>query len=448
MKDYLRGMKIKFDPLRRFVKIKSLGSISMLVATVGALAVANSNFYSLYQELLELEFTIGFSEFHISKSILEWINDGLMSIFFFVIGLEIKREFLLGELNSFKKAILPVFAAVGGMIVPITIFFILNYGKEGIEGWGIPMATDIAFTLGILGIFGKRLPFGLKIFLTTFAIIDDLGAVVIITFFYSTLIYWHLVAIAGILLCLLYYLSYKNFYSKYLFIPVGIIIWILFLESGIHPTISGVLFAFSIPSHSKKNLFEVIQGGKVALNELSKLVGEKRVVFNQHKAAINILDNFTSEIQSPLQQFQNKLQGMVSFIIVPLFAFANAGISFLGDGHSITSLSLNIAISLLVGKVIGISLFSYLSVRFKMAVLPLNVGFNQIIGLGFLGGLGFTMSIFISNLSYQSADLINSSKIGILIGSFVASIIGYLVINYSLKKSNIAQMGSSNPGEK
>lgn len=429
-------MKIKFDPLRRFVKIKSLSSICMLLATAAALIVANTNLKSYYTQILELEFLIGFSEFHLSKSILHWINDGLMTIFFFVIGLEIKREFLIGELSSIRKAILPILAAVGGMIFPITIFFILNYGKEGIEGWGIPMATDIAFSLGVLGIFGKRIPFGLKIFLATYAIIDDLGAVLVIAVFYSSLIYWHLVLIALVLLFLLSILSIKNFYSRYLYIPVGIIIWLLFLKSGIHPTIAGVLFAFTIPSHRKKKLFDVFQRGKIALYELSQLIGKKEIVFNEHKAAINILDRFTSEIQSPLQQLQNKLQGVVSFFIVPIFAFANAGISFVGNEAAITQLSINIAISLLVGKVIGISLFSYLAVKFGIAVLPLNVNIKQIIGLACLGGLGFTMSIFISNLSYESSYLLNSAKIGILIGSSIASIIGYYVIKYNLKKNS------------
>lgn len=430
-------MKIKFDPFRRFVKIKSFGSICMFLATISALIIANTNFNSLYKEILEWEFMIGFTEFHLSKSILHWINDGLMTIFFFVIGLEIKREFLIGELSSVKKAILPIFAAIGGMLFPIAIFFILNHGKEGIEGWGIPMATDIAFTLGVLGLFEKRIPFGLKIFLATFAIIDDLGAVLVIAVFYSTLIYWHLVLIALVLLFLLSLLSIKNIYSKYLYIPVGIIIWLLFLKSGIHPTIAGVLFAFTIPSHRSKQLFEVFQRGKIALNELSQLVGKKEVVFSEHKAAINILDRFTSEIQSPLQQIQNKLQGVVSFIIVPLFAFANAGICFIGDEGEITQLSINIAISLLVGKIIGISLFSYLAVKSKIAVLPLNVNFKQIIGIACLGGLGFTMSIFISNLSYETGHLLNSAKIGILIGSFVAGILGYILIKYSLPKKGV-----------
>ncbi len=427
-------MKIRFDPLRRFVKIKSLGSICMLLATVLALIIANTDLRSLYTDILEHEFIIGFAEFHLSKSILHWINDGLMGIFFFVIGLEIKREFLIGELSSTRKAILPILAAIGGMIFPITIFLVLNHGKEGIEGWGIPMATDIAFSLGVLGMFGKKIPFGLKVFLATYAIIDDLGAVLVIAIFYSTLIYWQFVLIAFLLLFLLSLLSVKNIYSRYLYIPIGIIIWILFLKSGIHPTIAGVLFAFTIPSHRKKKLYDVFQRGKTALNELSQLIGKKEVVFNEHKASINILDRFSSEIQSPLQHLQNKLQGLVSFFIVPLFAFANAGISFLGEEGAITQLSLNIALSLLVGKVVGISLFSYLAVKFGIAALPRNVDFRQIIGLAFLGGLGFTMSIFISNLSFESTHLLNSAKIGILIGSFIASIIGYYVIKHSLKK--------------
>ncbi len=429
-------MKIKFDPLRRFVKIKSLSSISMLLATVAALIIANTNLKTLYTHILELEFLIGFSGIHLSKSILHWINDGLMTIFFFAIGLEIKREILIGELSSIKKAALPILAAIGGMVFPVIIFFVLNHGKEGIEGWGIPMATDIAFSLGILGVFGKRIPFGLKVFLAAYAIIDDLGAVLVIAIFYSSHIHWHFVFIAFLLLLFLSLLSIKNFYSRHLYIPVGLIIWLLFLKSGIHPTIAGVLFAFTIPSNRKKRLYDVFKMGKTALNELSQLDSKKEIVFNEHKAAINILDRFTSEIQSPLQHLQNKLQGTVSFFIVPLFAFANAGICFIGEGGAVTRLSMNIAISLLAGKVTGISLFSYLAVKCRIAALPKNVRFDQVIGLGFLGGLGFTMSIFISNLSYQSAHLLNSSKTGILIGSVAASIIGYLIIKHSIVKTS------------
>jgi NhaA family Na+:H+ antiporter len=229
-------------------------------------------------------------------------------------------------------------------------------------------------------------------------------------------------------------LSVKNFYSRYIFIPIGIAIWLLFLKSGIHPTIAGVLFAFTIPSHRKKKLFDVIQRGKTALNELSNLIGKKEVEFNNHKAAINYLDRFTAEIQSPLQNLQNKLQGMVSFFIVPLFAFANAGISLVGNGGNFTQFSLNIAVSLLVGKVVGISLFSFLAVRLGIASLPQRVNFRQIIGLAFLGGIGFTMSIFISNLSFEYSHLLNSSKIGILLGSFIASVIGYFIIQNAVKK--------------
>ncbi len=430
-------MEIKFDPLRRFIKIKSLSSICMLLAAIAALIVSNTNLHTYYQQFLELEFLIGFREFHISKSALEWINDGLMTVFFFVIGLEIKREFLIGELSTARKAILPIVAAIGGMIFPIAIFFLLNYGKEGMHGWGITMATDIAFSLGILGILGKRVPFGLTIFLAAFAIIDDLGAVMVITFFYSSLIYWQLVAIALVLLLALSLLSVRNFYSRYIYIPVGIAIWLLFLESGIHPTIAGVLFAFTIPSHRKKRLVDVIAKGKNALNELSQLIGKKVVEFKNHKTAINILHKITSEIQSPLQHLQNRLSTVVSFLIIPLFAFANSGINFIGEESAFTPLSISIAVSLVCGKIIGISLFTWLAVKLKIAVLPENVDFRQIFGLSCLGGFGFTMSIFISNLSYESVHLQDSSKLGILIGSLIAGISGYFVIRYALKKSAI-----------
>ncbi|QIA08330.1 Na+/H+ antiporter NhaA [Draconibacterium halophilum] len=412
-----------------------MSSICMLLAAISALIVSNTSLNNWYNQFIHLDFSIGFPNFHLSKSVLHWINDGLMTIFFFVIGLEIKREFLLGELSSMRKAMLPIFAAIGGMIFPIALFFILNHGREGIEGWGITMATDIAFTLGVLGILGKRVPFGLTIFLAAFAIIDDLGAVLVIAIFYSSQIHWHLVAISVGLLMGLSLLSFKNIYSRYLYIPVGIVTWLLFLESGIHPTIAGVLFAFTIPSHRKKQLIVVINKGKKALNQLSQLVGKKVVEFKDHKTAINILDNITSEIQSPLQHLENKLGTLVSFLIIPLFAFANSGINFTDNEGTFTRLSISIAVSLIFGKIIGISLFTWLAVRFKLAVLPENVNFKQIIGLACLGGFGFTMSIFISQLSYESLHLQNSAKLGILIASVIAGISGYLIIRYSIRKS-------------
>ncbi len=405
----------------------------MFFTSMVALFMVNSGFAPFYQHLLELELTIGFPGFNLSKTILHWINDGLMAIFFFLIGLEIKGEFVAGALNSMKKAILPIFAAFGGMVVPITIFVVLNYNMEGIEGWGIPMATDIAFSLGVLGILGNKVPLGLKIFLTTYAIIDDLGAVLVIAVFYGSAIEWQFVLLAMALLAILFVLTWLNIYRKFIFLSIGIVIWILFLKSGIHPTIAGVLIAFTIPLHRKKKFRDVIKRGERAIKELSLLTGKKENIINEHKRAINVLDNFTSEIQSPLHHLQFRLHGIVSLFIIPLFGFANSGIIFIGDGGSVTHLSLNIALSLLVGKVVGISLFTYLPIKLKIAVLPIHVKFKQIIGLGFLGGLGFTMSIFISNLAYQSPDMINSAKIGILLGSVVATIFGFLIIRNSLQ---------------
>ncbi len=405
----------------------------MFVTSMAALILANSCLAPVYEKFLELKFTIGVGNFHLTKSVLHWINDGLMTIFFFLIGLEIKSEFLTGSLNSMRRAVLPVFAAIGGMIVPIVIFLTLHHGQAGIEGWGIPMATDIAFSLGVLGIFGSRVPLGLKVFLTTYAIIDDLGAVIIITFFYSSSIHWNFIIIALALLLLLFILTAFTIYWKYLFLLLGIIIWILFLKSGIHPTIAGVLVAFTIPMHREKKFSDVIKKGKKALNELSKINGKNEAELKAHKEAIQVLDTFTSKIQSPLHFLQHRLQGIVSFIIIPLFGFANAGITFTTQGGAISPLTLNIAMALLFGKVLGISLFTYLPLKLKIGILPLHTNFKQIIGLGFLGGLGFTMSIFIANLAFDSADMINSAKIGILLGSVVASVLGFIILKYSIK---------------
>ena len=406
----------------------------MFVTSMTALIMANSDFASIYEEFQELEFTVGFTEFHLKKSILHWVNDGLMAIFFFLIGLEIKSEFFTGSLNSIRRAILPVFAAIGGMIVPMVLFLVLNHNKEGIEGWGVPMATDIAFSLGILGLFGSRVPLGLKVFLTTLAIIDDLGAIIIIAFFYSSSIEWQLVLLAIVLLSVLFILTILNIYWKYIFLCLGIVIWILFLKSGIHPTIAGVLVAFTIPRQRKKKFSNVIRKGRKALKELSLMIGKKETAFDEHKEAMQVLDNFSSEIQSPLRYLHYRLQGVVAFIIIPLFGFANAGIAFSAGGGTVPSLTLNIALSLLFGKVVGIVLFTYLLVKLKVADLPLNTNFYQIIGLGFLGGLGFTMSIFIANLAFYSAYTTNSAKIGILLGSATAAIFGFFILNYSLQK--------------
>jgi len=251
-------MRLVGNSIKQFIKLETASSIILFAVSIFAILWANSSYGYLYEELWHHKFTIGFADtkFHLSKSLILWINDGLMAIFFFVIGLEVKREILAGELTTLRKASLPIFAAIGGMIFPVLVFLILNQGKSGSDGWGIPMATDIAFTLGILKLLGKRVPLGLKIFLTAFAIVDDIGAVLVIAIFYSSNIQWDLIGYAMVLFGAVAFLSYKKIYSKYFYFIIGCVVWLLFLKSGIHPTIAGILMAFTIPIHTKVNLKE------------------------------------------------------------------------------------------------------------------------------------------------------------------------------------------------
>jgi NhaA family Na+:H+ antiporter len=360
-----------------------------------------------------------------------------MAVFFFVIGLEVKREILIGELSDLRKASLPVFAALGGMLFPVLIYISLNNQPETLRGWAIPMATDIAFSLGILQLLGKRVPYGLKIFLTAFAIVDDLGAILIIALFYSSSIHWLLIMAALGIFSVLLVLSRWGFYSKYLFFLAGIIIWVLFLKSGIHATLAGVLIAFAIPirknikvQHFHKNMQEAIESFRTASN----IQQPRFILTNEQLGAVNTIGNLTEQVQSPLQDLENKLHGWVTFLIMPVFAFANAGVLINTESFSNIGLSLIIAASLVFGNTIGIGLFSWLSIKLKLSSLPENTHFSHLASVGVIGGVGFTMSLFITNLAFENQAMIDASKIGILLGSFIAGILGYYLLKMTLRK--------------
>jgi NhaA family Na+:H+ antiporter len=428
-------MKFIKEPLNRFIRLETSGSIILFAATLSALALANSPFSDVFLNFWKSYITISVPGFELSKPIVKWINDGLMAIFFFLIGLEIKREILTGELSHLKKASLPVFAAIGGMIFPAVLFTVLNYGKPGAEGWGIPMAADIAFSLGILKLLGNRVPSGLKVFLMAFAIIDDLGAVLVIAFFYSSNLVWMYIAIGLSIVAALLILSYKGFYSKYLFFIAGIVVWVLFLKSGIHATIAGVLMAFTIPLKRETNTRSFYEEGKNSLETFlteCKTPSEKSTLTKNQLETLDELEELTEKTAPPLQYIEHRLHGWVSYLIMPLFAFANAGVVFNFGSDSNFDLSLNIAISLIVGNAVGIFLSSFLSVKLKLAVLPENVNLRQLAGVSILGGLGFTMSLFINNLAFTDPAIIDSAKLGILIGSFVAGLLGYIVLRATL----------------
>ncbi|MCT8339653.1 Na+/H+ antiporter NhaA [Flavobacteriaceae bacterium TK19130] len=429
-------MKISKNPVESFINKSTAGSFILLLFTIIALVWANSPWQESYHSFFNETFSIGFSEtdFIISKPLYLWINDGLMTIFFFYVGLEIKREILDGELTSMRKATMPVFAALGGIIVPIAIFFILHDQERGTAGWGIPMATDIAFSLGILNLLGKRVPLSLKIFLTAFAIIDDIGAILVIAFFYSHGMHFLYLGIALAILVFLGFLAYKKFHSKYLLLISSIAIWILFLKSGIHPTIAGVLIAMVIPATRSVDLDNFFQEIRKSVNIFQKTEPRRVILSDKQQEAVDKINVITDRVQSPMQQLEHGLSGWVTIVIMPIFALANAGITINLDSLSQTHLISQIAIALVAGKVIGIASFSYFAYKLKIADLPTGIGFREIIGVGFLGGVGFTMSLFIAELAFRSNDLLTSSKIGILVGTIVAGVLGYFILKYQLKR--------------
>ena len=423
-------------PIQKFVRIESLSGMLLFGATVLALILANSPLADRFQSLWQYEIGISTSGFELIKPLILWINDGLMAIFFFLIGLEIKRELLIGELNSLKKASFPLFAAVGGMLVPVLFFLVMNKNPDNAHAWGIPMATDIAFSLAILTLLGKRVPIGLKVFLIAFAIVDDLGAVMVIALFYSESIKWSLIGISLLLLAILFFLSYRKIYVHGLFLVFGIVIWVLFLKAGIHPTIAGVLMALTIPIRQQigtetyvDNLRDIVDGIEESADPKSPLLSKKQI------EGIDSLEDWTEKVQSPLQHLEHKLHNWVAFLIMPLFALSNAGVGFLGGESMDGSLGGIIAISLIIGKLIGVTLFAWMAVKFGFAELPEEVNFKQVIGVSLLAGVGFTMSIFVANLAFFGNDyLLDSAKAGILIGSLIAGVAGYLVLRFSTRK--------------
>lgn len=425
--------------LKKFLESEATGGILLLIAAAAAMIIANSSLHDWYHHFWHSDFTIG----GMTESLHFWVNDALMVIFFFVVGLEIKRELLVGELSSVRQAMLPVLAAVGGMLVPILIFFALNGDKPGAEGWGIPMATDIAFAIGILSLLGKRVPLSLKVFLTAFAIVDDMGAVIVIAVFYSNNIGWVALGIALALLLLLFFIGrigiHNKFQNRMVFIIVAVVVWYLFLISGVHATIAGVLLALTLPLKSKISTDQFAEGIKSEMNKLESSVNEDQQAFNHHQ--LEMIDNvksYADNVTSPLQWFENNLHKFTMFVIMPIFAFANAGVYLGGiEGSVVEGVSLSIILGLVVGKLIGVFSFSWLSVKFKIASLPANSRWVDMIGVALLGGVGFTMSLFIANLSFEGgSSILDQAKIGILIASSVAAVLGLSYLAFVLPKKS------------
>ncbi|WP_299382679.1 Na+/H+ antiporter NhaA [uncultured Lacinutrix sp.] len=430
--------RVFLTPFQKFVKIESFSGILLMLATILALVWANSPYGDSYRELWQYDLGIVTETFEFKKPLILWINDGLMAIFFFLIGLEIKRELLIGELNTPKKIAFPLVGALGGMLVPVIFFLVLNQNPDTAQGWGIPMATDIAFSLAILNVLGKRVPLSLKIFLTAFAIVDDIGAVLVIAIFYSGSINITLLLIALVLLAVLYFLSYKGIYSKFIMFIFGIIIWFLFLKSGIHPTIAGILLAFSVPIRQKIETSKfLVELENVYSNIKAASVLKKPILSHEQIEHVDNLNDWSAKFQSPLQHLEHNLHGWVAYFIIPIFALANAGVLISGSENLDIALVINIIVCLILGKGIGITLIVFIAQKLKWIEVPSDISFKQIIGVAFLAGIGFTMAIFIGSLAFASTpEFIDSAKIGILIGSFISAIIGYIILRIGSSKES------------
>ena len=419
-------------PFQDFARKQSSGGILLIIATVVALVWANSPWAESYSNLWHTKLTVGVGGFSISKDLTHWINDGLMAVFFLVVGLEIKREILVGELSSIRGATLPVVAAVGGAVVPATIFLTINAGTEGSAGWGIPMATDIAFALGVLALLGEKAPVGLKVFLTALAIVDDIIAVLVIAFFYSSEISWGALGVGVVFLAALVVANLLGVGKTLVYAVLGIGLWLCFLLSGVHATIAGVLLALTVPASSFMNPTAFLERVRYILDRFEK-AGEKgeHVLANEERqAALHALNHAAYKLEPPLHELEHALHPWVVFAIMPLFALANAGVP-LGEGiaEALSSpVALGIVLGLVVGKPLGITLFAWLAVRSGLSELPEGTGWRHIYGAGWLAGIGFTMSLFITDLAFSEDSLVEAAKLGILGASLIAGAVGWTIL--------------------
>jgi NhaA family Na+:H+ antiporter len=418
------GVRVRLA-FRQFAQIQASGGILLLLATVLALAWANSPWSDGYFGLWETYLSISLGGLSLKHSLLHWVNDGLMVVFFFLVGLEIKREILVGELASLKRAALPLMAAVGGMALPALIYVLFNLDGEGQPGWGIPMATDIAFMLGLLALLGSRVPISLKVFFTALAIADDLGAVMVIALFYSGEIQTVPLIVAAVILAALIILNRVGERHPMPYALLGIGLWLAFLESGLHPTIAGVLLAMTIPSRIRIQSTAYVAQCTSALRGLDGR-GDREESTRQ-QAAAQTLEVIAERLQSPLQRLERSLNPWVAYLILPIFAFANAGVSIGGDlVQALTHpVALGIIAGLVLGKPLGITLLAWLGVRIRLAELPEGVNWKQLFAASWLAGIGFTMSLFIAGAAFVSPALLGVSKVAILTASLLASAVGF-----------------------
>lgn len=424
-------------PIQRFVrpfsyllKIEAAGGLVLLACTILSLALANSAWSDRFAEFWRTPIGFRIGGYELTKSLVVWINDGLMAIFFFVVGLEIKREMVFGELREFRKAALPAAAALGGMVVPAGIYLAFQHGQPGERGWGIPMATDIAFVVGLLALLGKRVPFGLKILLLTLAIVDDIGAVLVIAVAYTSDISFAYLAIAAVGFVVVHLCNRLGVRPIPVYVVLGAIIWFASLKSHVHPTVAGVILGLMTPArpwYSEQSLVRVADG---VLHRLRQ-DGNETV---DHKEAVRVLTTTARETVSPLDRLEKALHPWVAFAIMPIFAIANAGVTIDMNqvGHPV---AIAVAVGLVAGKAIGILTFSWLAVRLGLARLPAGVSWRGLVGASCLAGIGFTMSLFIAGLALDES-LLNAGKTGTLVGSTISAVLGLSLLLLVLPRAD------------
>ena len=434
-----------------FLKHRVNGGMVLMIVAVLAMVVANSPWADAYHAFWSHPVSLQVGSFNLFShhgeplTLMAFINDALMAVFFFSVGLEIKREVLVGELSSLRQALLPIIAAVGGMLIPVLLYFALTAGTSAADGLAIPMATDIAFSLGVLSLFGKRVPLSLKIFLTAFAVVDDIGGILVIAFGYTShLDAAYLLGALGVLL-LLAVANRMRVMSRTFYCWAGIVVWYLFLQSGVHATIAGVLVAFTIPSIPCLNVKKYIARIRENVAEFPHFDKSSILLTPNQIDILKSIESASDRVISPLQFMEDRMHGMVNYLIMPLFAFANAGITLSGaEGAVAGPVTYAIVIGLVLGKSVGIYLFTWLAVRSRVTALPQGMNWQNVAGVSLLGGIGFTVSLFIANLSFGETDevLLNQAKLGVLVGTVLAGVLGYVVLRYVLPKQEGASAGT------
>jgi NhaA family Na+:H+ antiporter len=421
--------KIQLTIFQRFFRTETAGGSILLLFGIAALVLANSPLAEAYERLWQIRLTFGTTEHSLSLTLHEWINDGLMAIFFLLVGLEIKRELIVGELASVRKAALPIACAIGGMIVPAAFYWICNTSGPNARGWGIPMATDIAFALGALALIAPHAPAGARVFLAALAIVDDMGAVLVIAIFYSDALAWSALVAAALIVAFLIGLNVVGVRHLWPYLLAGIALWYFMHESGVHATVAGVALAFTIPTHTRINAGEFSRKARRILDRFNRTESGDLLVLTSkaQQEALFALDHASQGVTAPILRLEYALHNFSAFVVMPLFAFANAGVR-IGGPLEHAGVTVGVLLGLVIGKPLGIAAAALGAVKSGIGQLPGGVGWTSLLGYACLAGIGFTMSLFIAMLAFDGSGPINAAKSGILAGSLVAGIAGAIVL--------------------